>query len=168
MPRCPRVHRIAFFWFDADMDMPILYGHGGGETRPFFGQQVKSAALGDGKRDDFKDINLPMALLNLFSDADTELYVDALTIMCPNSIRHYLKHNQERLVDFGFEYLGMGHVRVYSYDVNTVAVVTRIDGGANYLDREENARQRLIIDIDSTEKIPFAEWYETNISQPQL
>ena len=150
------------------MGMTILYGHGGGETRPFFGQQVKEKAQRDAERDDFKDINLPMELLSLFSDADTELYIDTLTIMCPNSIRHYQNHNQARLVDFGFEYIGMGHVRVSSYDVSTGSVTTRIDGGANDLDRQENARQRLVMDIDSMERIPFAQWYETNISPHEL
>ena len=67
------------------------------------------------------------------------------------------KEGQMRLVDIGFLYAGMGHVRVVSYDPETKGVLTSIDGGANGWDRKDNHERRVRMTV--TETTPVATWW---------
>ena len=65
---------------------------------------------------------------------------------------------QTRLVDLGFRYAGMGHVRVLTYDPLTDGVFEAWDGGANDWDRTLHHRERIQCDVDACAKQPFDAW----------
>ena len=66
---------------------------------------------------------------------------------------------QTRLVDIGFLYMGMGCIRVLSYDPETKGVLTSTGGGSNGWDREYNHRRRVRMKVIDT--TPFAVWWKT-------
>jgi hypothetical protein len=68
-----------------------------------------------------------------------------------------------RLVDIGFVYAGMGHVKVVSYDPETKGVLTSVDGGANAWDRKDNHERRVRMTVAPT--TPFATWWKTEGGQ---
>ena len=67
------------------------------------------------------------------------------------------QEGQMRLVDIGFVYAGMGHLKVVSYDPETQGVLTSIDGGANGWDRQHNHEKRIHMTVTVT--TPFAAWW---------
>lgn len=70
---------------------------------------------------------------------------------------------QMRLVDIGFVYAGMGHVRVVAYDPETRGVLTSIDGGANGWERTDNHDRRVRMTV--TETTPFSIWWRTETAR---
>lgn len=62
------------------------------------------------------------------------------------------RRGQTRMVDFAFCYLGMGHVRIATYDPVSGALFFQIDGGANGFERDDNFRRRIETDVDGEEK----------------
>ena len=70
------------------------------------------------------------------------------TFMSEDEITECHRNNtddgHEELVDLAVTYLGMGHVRVLSYDVRSKMVSEGIDGGACGHSRGDNRRLRLV------------------------
>lgn len=54
-----------------------------------------------------------------------------------------MSKGQTRVLDFAYEYLGMGHVRVHFVDTATGFAHTRRDGGSNAHERENNYQKML-------------------------
>lgn len=59
-----------------------------------------------------------------------------------------MSKGQTRVLDFAYEYLGMGHVRVHFVDTATGFVHTRRDGGSNAHERENNYQKMLELSPD--------------------
>ena len=57
-------------------------------------------------------------------------------------------NNQHNICDIAFTYMGMGHVKVISIDLKSGKIFSRMDGGANGYDREDN--HKFIISLDIT------------------
>jgi hypothetical protein len=100
------------------------------------------------------DLDLPPELKTLYATypTNTEFYVGERTLLCLDEVlAHTLamrEGGQRRLVDVGLEYIGMGHIKVYSHDPVGNKMVMRIDGGANGWDRAANAAVARSMDVD--------------------
>ena len=67
---------------------------------------------------------------------------------------------QNRIVDLGLSYAGMGHVYILSYDPESKCVFTSLDGGANGYDRRHNHNARIRLDVETAYKTSFASWWK--------
>ena len=141
------------------MVLPIVHGHGGAETRPFFAQQPADILPGPVPK-----LPLPMQLQNTYRSEDSEFYIGNRTFMCPRSVlEHYTflqSRGQARVVAFAFTYHGMGHIILDAYDPVTNSVFELEDGGASPMEREHNTQRRIALDVSSMTLTPFGVWWK--------
>lgn len=129
---------------------------------------------------DFKEIKpLPKginrnvkSIYEILGNMETEIYIGEWTIMTITRAleiyEEYKKSGRENVFDFGFRYMGMGHIEVVSCDLDDFKIFFHPAGGSNGYDREGNFKG--IVDGGPekycTSKINFDEWFykiETNI-----
>lgn len=93
----------------------------------------------------FKELNLIKAITDFYLDNeayDREMYTENWTFFSITKIlelvKHYASHNINNIVDLGFIYHGMGHIKVVYYNKITKKIHFRMDGGSNDYDRMAN------------------------------
>lgn len=74
---------------------------------------------------------------------DTSFSYCGITFLSEREIVDRYEYTPSTLVDFGYVYAGMGHIRVFTYDRSKDCVLTLLDGGANGYDREDNYLRRM-------------------------
>jgi len=94
---------------------------------------------------EFKELNLEKAITDfyLINEAyNREMYIENWTFFSITKIlelhTHYTSHNINNIVDLGFIYHGMGHIKVVYYNKISKKIHFRMDGGSNDYDRIAN------------------------------
>jgi hypothetical protein len=94
---------------------------------------------------EFKELNLEKAIADFYLDNEAhnkEMYIENWTFFSITKIlelvKHYATHNINNIVDLGFMYHGMGHVKVVYYNKISKKIHFRMDGGSNDYDRMDN------------------------------
>lgn len=95
-----------------------------------------------------KDLNDNIIMIyRLIGNYDIELYLDDWCFMslksCINKYHYYLTRNQDKIFDIAYKYMGMGHVKVLSCDLQNHLLFYRNDGGSNDYEREYNLEQAI-------------------------
>ena len=67
---------------------------------------------------------------------------------------------QTRVFDLAYLYLGMGHIRLLSCDLETHNLFYRDDGGANGYEREAYRDDLLTLDPSSLKQFQFIDWFK--------
>jgi hypothetical protein len=71
-----------------------------------------------------------------------EIYIGEWTIMTIEKAmevyNEYKNNGRENVYDFGFRYLGMGHIEIVSCDLDDFKIFFHPGGGSNGYDREDN------------------------------
>lgn len=108
---------------------------------------------------------MPVPLRELFSKfpPNVEFYDGKQwRLMSENEIlSHYalfVACGQCRILDVGFAYAGMGHVKVLAVDTLTGLVFEQMDGGSNDWDRHANHTNRVTQSVDDLTTFPFHMW----------
>jgi len=91
-------------------------------------------------------------IYRLIGNHNIELYLDDWCFMslksCINKYNYYLTRNQDKIFDIAYKYMGMGHVKVLSCDLQNHLLFYRNDGGSNDYEREFNLEQAIIYKRD--------------------
>ena len=94
---------------------------------------------------EFKELNLEKNITDFYLDNegyDREMYTENWTFFSITKIlelvKHYTSHNINNIVDLGFIYHGMGHIKVVYYNKISKKIYFRMDGGSNDYDRMAN------------------------------
>ncbi len=138
-------------------------------NQPFF--------LGDSDKQNFilnynhKNIDkLPSGLnrniINIYTilgSPEKEIYLNNWTIMslnkCLEIYQLYCNNNQYNVFDIGYTYMGMGHIKMISCDLNTHLLFYRYDGGSNGYDREDNFQKLIKNGSSNYQQFPFSDWF---------
>ena len=93
----------------------------------------------------FKELNLEKTITDFYLNNEAfnkEMYIENWTFFSITKIlelvKHYIENNINNIVDLGFMYHGMGHVKVVYYNKITKKIYFRMDGGSNDYDRMAN------------------------------
>jgi hypothetical protein len=93
----------------------------------------------------FKELNLIKSITDFYLDNEAynrEMYIENWTFFSITKIlelvKHYIENNINNIVDLGFIYHGMGHIKVVYYNKITKKIHFRMDGGSNDYDRIAN------------------------------
>ena len=70
----------------------------------------------------------------------------------------FCKDGQVAVFDVGFQYYGLGHIRVLACDLENHLLFYRPDGGSNGWDREANYKKLINYDKNEYEYMYFSEW----------
>ena len=76
-----------------------------------------------------------------YENTDQELYINNWTFLSLNKILDLYKEYQKDqiyIIDIAFTYIGMGWVKILSYDSQKNIFFIRRDGGSNCYDRDDN------------------------------
>ena len=94
---------------------------------------------------EFKELNLEKAIPDFYLNNEAfnkEMYIENWTFFSITKIlelvKHYATHNINNIVDLGFMYHGMGHIKVVYYNKISKKIYFRMDGGSNDYDRIAN------------------------------
>ena len=94
---------------------------------------------------EFKELNLEKAIPDFYLNNEAfnkEMYIENWTFFSITKIlelvKYYTSHNINNIVDLGFMYHGMGHVKVVYYNKISKKIYFRMDGGSNDYDRMAN------------------------------
>jgi len=94
---------------------------------------------------EFKELNLEKNITDFYLDNEAhnkEMYIENWTFFSITKIlelvKHYATHNINNIIDLGFIYHGMGHVKVVYYNKISKKIHFRMDGGSNDYDRIAN------------------------------
>jgi len=94
---------------------------------------------------EFKELNLEKAITDFYLDNEAhnkEMYIEKWTFFSITKIlelvKHYIENDINNIVDLGFMYYGMGHVKVVYYNKISKKIYFRMDGGSNDYDRMDN------------------------------
>ncbi len=94
---------------------------------------------------EFKELNLEKSITDFYLTNEAfnrEMYKLDWTFFSITKIlelvKHYTSHNINNIVDLGFIYHGMGHIKVVYYNKLTEKIHFRMDGGSNNYDRMDN------------------------------
>ena len=94
---------------------------------------------------EFKELNLEKSIADFYLDNeayDREMYTENWTFFSITKIlelnKYYTSHNINNIVDLGFIYHGLGHIKVVYYNKITKKIHFRMDGGSNDYDRMAN------------------------------
>jgi len=94
---------------------------------------------------EFKELNLEKAITDFYLDNNAynrEMYINSWTFFSIQKIlelnKYYIENTINNVVDLGFIYHGLGHIKVAFYSINTKKIHFRMDGGSNDYDRIEN------------------------------
>jgi hypothetical protein len=132
---------------------------------------------------DFKEIKpLPKgincnvkSIYEILGNMETEIYIGEWTIMTIKRAleiyEEYKKNGRENVFDFGFRYMGMGHIDVVSCDLDDFKIFFHPAGGSNGYDREHNFNDIVKNGPKKycNSKVCFDDWFykiETNIEGP--
>jgi hypothetical protein len=119
---------------------------------------------------DFKPVfGLPESLnnniiiiYNLLGNPKKELYLGEWSLMsAEKAIERYkllCQENRKDVFDIGHTYVGMGHVKMLSCDLNNHLLFYRPDGGSSGYDREDNYNKLINNGSKDYRKFYFAEW----------
>ena len=81
-------------------------------------------------------------IYSLLPDTSSEIYLHSWTFFSIDKAlelyEEYCKNGQSKVFDIGYKYIGMGHIRVISCDLDTHLLFYRSDGGSNGYDRDNN------------------------------
>jgi hypothetical protein len=122
---------------------------------------------------EFKELNLINSIPDFYLDNEAynrEIYIENWTFFSITKIlelvKHYASHNINNIVDLGFIYHGMGHVKVVYYNKITKKIHFRMDGGSNDYDRMANFNELKKISNETLEAdgIDFS-YFINNISE---
>lgn len=93
----------------------------------------------------FKELNLEKSITDFYLDNeayDREMYTENWTFFSIKKIlelnKYYIENTINNIVDLGFIYHGMGHIKVVYYNKITKKIHFRMDGGSNDYDRMAN------------------------------
>lgn len=102
-------------------------------------------------------------IYKLLGDPEREIYIGGWTIMSvKNAIERYkelCKLNRTDVFDIGYQYMGMGHIKMISCDLNNHLLFYRPDGGSNAYDREDNLNLLIKDGSKNYTKFYFSEWF---------
>ena len=124
---------------------------------------------------DFKDIKPLPKGLNCSVKSIYEILGNMETIMTITRAleiyEEYKKSERKNVFDFGFRYMGMGHIEVVSCDLDDFKIFFHPAGGSNGYDREHNFNDIVINGPEkyADSKINFDDWFykiNTNIEEP--
>ena len=134
---------------------------------PFFNNDINQKDF----EQNFKSIpELPDALnrhvkliFEITGDPDIEIYINGWTIMslnqCLERYQQLCKDNPENVVfDFGFRYMGMGHVQMISCNLYNHLLFYHNDGGSNGWEREANYKELVEFNYQKYNYIYFNQW----------
>jgi len=86
-------------------------------------------------------------MFQLIGNPLIEVYIRDWTIMslnqCIEVYNNYCNNNQNKIFDIGFMYIGMGHIKMLSCDLDNHKLFFRIDGGGDGHARDYN-RNKII------------------------
>lgn len=103
-----------------------------------------------------------------FVSDDEELYLyDWIFFSINEAIdiyKNYCSQGRSDVFDIAYRYLGLGHIRMLSCDLNSHLLFIRMDGGANGFDREINYKNLIKNGSKDYPKINFTQWIN-NFSQ---
>lgn len=120
---------------------------------------------------DFKDIQpLPKgincnvkSIYEILGNMETELYIGEWTIMnierALEIYEEYKKNGRTNVYDFGFRYMGMGHIEIVSCNLDDYSIFFHPGGGSNGYDREDNFQKIVNGGPDNYPKVSFDEWF---------
>ena len=120
--------------------------------------------------EDYKDIpEIPESLnrhiklmYQIIGNSKIEIYIDEYTIMsldkCLETYKNLCDNGQELVFDFGYRYVGMGHIEVISCDLSNHLLFFRDDGGSNGYDREDNYQRLLKYNPGDKNYLYFIQW----------
>jgi len=134
---------------------------------PFFNNDINQVDF----EQNFKSIpELPDSLnrhvkliYEITGDPDIEIYINGWTIMslnqCLERYQQLCKDNPDNVVfDFGFRYMGMGHVQMISCNLYNHLLFNHMDGGSNGWDREANYKELVEFNYQKYNYIFFNQW----------
>tara|TARA_Y100000389_G_scaffold44558_1_gene39264 strand:- start:531 stop:1121 length:591 start_codon:yes stop_codon:yes gene_type:complete len=102
-------------------------------------------------------------IYKLLGDTEKEIYIGSWTIMSvKNAIERYKELcnlNRTDIFDIGYQYMGMGHIKMISCDLNNHLLFYRPDGGSNGYDREDNLKKLLENGSKYYNKFYFSDWF---------
>jgi hypothetical protein len=102
-------------------------------------------------------------IYKLLGDTEKEIYIGSWTIMSvKNAIKRYKELcnlNRTDIFDIGYQYMGMGHIKMISCDLNNHLLFYRPDGGSNGYDREDNLKNLLENGSKNYNKFYFSDWF---------
>ena len=133
---------------------------------PFFQKEKENNFYKDNKIIN----NLPHDLNNnikliyyLLGNPDKEIYLAEWTIMSVNKTlsvyEEKCKSGQYNVFDFGFRYLGLGHIEMICCDLKSHLLFYRIDGGSNEHDRIYRFKEIIEKSTDDFDKFYFSDWF---------
>ena len=101
-------------------------------------------------------------LYEIIGNPDVEVYIGEWTILSLNKAlklyEGFCKDGQVAVFDVGFQYYGLGHIRVLACDLENHLLFYRPDGGSNGWDREANYKKLINYDKNEYEYMYFTEW----------
>ena len=108
-------------------------------------------------------------MYELIGNPDIEVYIRDWTFLSLNKAievyNDYVNNNQTKVFDIGFMYIGMGHIKVLSCDLENHLFFYRFDGGSSGHDRILYRNQILNYDKNKYTYMYFADFVnETKIN----
>lgn len=120
---------------------------------------------------DFKEVKaLPRGLncnikniYEIIGNMEREVYLGEWTIMTiKRALKiydEYKKNGQEIVFDFGFRYMGMGHIEIVSCNLEDYTIFFHPGGGSNGYDRENNFQDIVKNGYKKYDKKNFNDWF---------
>ena len=134
--------------------------------KAFFSGNIESAFKMDSKPIEGLPKSLNRNILDIYKllgDPEREIYIGGWTIMSvKNAIERYkelCKLNRSDIFDIGYQYMGMGHIKMISCDLNNHLLFYRPDGGSNCYDREYNLNNLIQNGSKNYTKFYFSDWF---------
>jgi hypothetical protein len=117
-----------------------------------------------------KSLNRHIKLMyQIIGNSKIEIYINEYTIMsldkCLENYKHLCDNGQELVFDFGYRYLGMGHIEMISCDLSNHLLFKRNDGGSNGYDREDNYQKLLKYNSGDKKFLYFTQWKDSIIKK---
>ena len=108
-------------------------------------------------------------MYELIGNPDIEVYIRDWTFLSLNKAievyNDYVNNNQTKVFDIGFMYIGMGHIKVLSCDLENHLFFYRFDGGSSGHDRILYRNQILNYDKNKYTYMYFADFVnETKVN----
>ena len=135
-------------------------------NKAFFSGNIEGAFKMDNKQIEGVPTKLNRNILDIYKllgDPEKEIYIGCWTIMSvKNAIERYkdlCNRNRSDIFDIGYQYMGMGHIKMISCDLNNHLLFYRPDGGSNGYDREYNYKKLLNFNYREYEYFYFNHWY---------
>ena len=104
-------------------------------------------------------------IYEILGNMQKEIYIGEWTIMTIEKAmevyNEYKNNGRENVYDFGFRYLGMGHIEIVSCDLEDFKIFFHRGGGSNGYDREDNFQDIVKNGPDkyNGSKKTFDEWF---------